>query len=64
MAREITHERKLWKGEVVTVLGKSGRKTSIRDTYGFTHEVPSRELKALREDDPRRAFKTVEDGNA
>ena len=64
MAREVNHERRLWKGEVVTLIGPAGRgKSQIRDGFGFTHNVSNRDLKTLRDDDNRRSFRTVEDGN-
>lgn len=58
MASDKTIERRVYKGNVVTVIGRGTRKgkTQIRDSYGFVHEVGNRELKPLNEDDTRRSY--------
>lgn len=47
--------RAYWGKQIVTVLDKTVKKRGtahIRDAFGFTHEVPARELKEIPENEP------------
>jgi hypothetical protein len=47
MAEKITRQRAFWNEQTVTVLQRGRRTSQIRDSYGFTHEVPTKELDLL-----------------
>lgn len=53
-----SHERRLWRGEVVTVTEwpRLGTVCWIRDSYGFAQKVRKRDTAKLRTDDERRTF--------
>lgn len=50
-------ERKVWRGQVVTVIDTKLRDAEIRDGFGRMHTVRKRDLSPLRDDDERKTFR-------
>ena len=56
MNEPTARERRVWKGEIVTVTHPGKLTSDIRTANGFVYTVPTRQLKKLSADDERRLF--------
>lgn len=61
MPQEVERERVEHKGELVTVLNRGRRTSTIRTAGGFVRDVPSKELVTLKDTDERKTFAAVID---
>jgi hypothetical protein len=62
MAKDQVIERVLWNDRLCTVIGKQGRKYTLRDSFGYVHEaVPSSQVEQLHAEDDRSSFTLRQD---
>jgi hypothetical protein len=59
MTEQVERERMEHKGELVTVIERGPRKTTVRTATGYIRQVPTRELDKLSAGDERKAFTIV-----
>jgi hypothetical protein len=61
MPQEVERERAEYEGELVTVLERGRRTSTIRTTTGFVKDVPTKQLVKLKDTDERKTFAAVID---